>query len=156
MEQLNCVIELNQRDLTRPLAKMKARIGCSLVALIVGAPQDCDDFVIRIFAHNGAAFYDFPCSRVPTHANAVKCRVLATAFHTASKEHYEIRAKDAEGNPTGFGCGELVIGDFSPDTTPHPMPTRTRIVDTLRDAHGGSHAIEAVKDEYGQWTYRFV
>lgn len=155
MEQVNLVVELDQRRTCKPLATFEALVGCASVVVVMNAPEDCDNFVVRVFAHDGASFYDFPCWRMPENRNSVKCRVLGTAFFAEGEEHYEVRAKDADGNDVGFGTGRLVVKSFSAGT-PSGLPSTVRIVQVLPDAQGGLHQIEAVQDETGEWTYRFV
>lgn len=155
MENINAVISIRQTSVGTLLRTVDALVGCSMTALIADAPEDCTDYVMRVFSHGGESFYDFPCSRIGNRGNSLKVTILGTAFIKDGTERYEIRAKDVYGNETGFGRGKIEILPFSTGTA-QQLDGNRFVVDTLLDDDGAQHPIVACKDETGAWTYKFM
>ncbi len=148
--QVNLVIDADVARLDMPLPPMRARAGCEFVARVVGVPGDCSDVVVRV--SDGEAFWDFPAS---CDSNGDwTCRILGAAFPAGGGDGwYEVRAASADGEPTAIGRGRCTVSAWSAGTAA-ALDARRRHVATILDERGGQHAIWAVLDDVGEWTYR--
>lgn len=149
--QVNLVVDADVRRLDAPLPPMRARAGCSFVLRIGGVPGDCAGVVVRVSTDGGEGFMDFPAT---CDANGEwTCRILGVAFRRPGAEWYEVRAGDASGGDTAVGRGRCLVGEWSAGTA-RTLDARRRYVTTILDAGGAQHAIWAVQNELGEWTYR--
>lgn len=149
--QVNLVIDADIRRLDAPLPTMRARCGAEFVARVCGVPGDCSGVVVRVSADGGEGFADFPAS---CDANGEwTCRILGAAFRRPGAEWYEVRAISATGADTAVGRGRVLVGEWSAGTA-RTLDARRRYVTTILDEQGGQHAIWAVQNELGEWTYR--
>lgn len=151
-EQINLVIDADVARLDAVLPPIRARAGAEFVARAHGIPADCAGVVFRISTDGGEGFLDFPAS---CNANGEwTARLLPMAFPKAgAAEWYEVRAVAADGEPTAVGRGRVIVGEWSAGTA-QTYDARKRFVMTIFDEQGSQHAIWAVKDSVGEWTYR--
>lgn len=151
-EQVNLIIDANVARLDAKLPPIRARVGSSFVAEIRNVPADCSEVVVRVSVEGGAAFHDFPAT---CNSNGDwKCRILGVAFRMVSvTEWYEVRAKDSSGNDTAIGRGVVLVGPWSAGTA-QTLDARRRFVMTITDELGSQHAIWAVRNDLGEWTFR--
>lgn len=151
-EQINLVIDADVARLDTKLPPIRARVGCSFVARVHGVPADCAEVVFRVSVDGGEGFLDFPAS---ANANGEwTCRILGVAFRMVSvTEWYEVRATDAAGNATAIGRGAVLVGPWSAGTA-QTADARKRFVTTIFDETGSQHAIWAVRNDLGEWTFR--
>ena len=148
-EQINLVIDADVTRLDAALPPMRARAGCEFVARVHGVPADCMGVVFRVSC--GRGFYDFPAS---CNANGEwTCRILPMAFPRVASEWYEVRAESADGQSTAIGRGRVLVGEWSAGTA-QTFDARKRFVATIFDELGSQHAIWAVRNDVGEWTYR--
>ena len=151
MNQLNAIVDCNVRNLHNYLKSLQAFAGCEFVAVVYNAPDDITDLVLRVSTEKGQAFYDFPASRTPNGDWLV--RILPTAFRKPGTEWYEIRAKAADGYDTALGRGKVQVAPWSVGTA-ETLDARRRFVMTIADEGGAQHAIYAVQNDLGEWTYQ--
>ncbi len=149
-EQINLVIDADITRLDANVPPIRARVGCEFVARVYSIPADCTGVVFRVSC--GEGFYDFPAS---VNANGEwTCRILPVAFTRASAVGwYEIRAVSADGQDTAIGGGRVLIGPWSAGTA-KTFDARRRFVTTIFDEMGSQHAIWAVQNDIGEWTYK--
>jgi hypothetical protein len=148
-EQINLVIDADVARLDAALPPIRARAACEFVARVHGIPADCAGVVFRISC--GRGFYDFPAS---CNSNGEwTCRILPVAFPRVAAEWYEIRAVAADGQDTAIGRGRVLVGEWSAGTA-GTYDARKRFVTTIFDEQGSQHAIWAVKNDIGEWTYK--
>lgn len=151
---LNAVIQVDAKNLAKPLTTVQARFASSLRLKIVHAPQDVSDVFVRLFRAGTDAYFDCPANQ---DGNADwDCYAIGTCFPTVGDADYEIHGTDAEGNPTSLGAGRLVVAPFSVNGENVPQGTEitvARIVDT----EGRYHAVKAVNigtAEKPDWTWQ--
>ena len=151
-EQINLVIDADVTRLDAALPPIRARAGCEFVARVHGVPADCTGVVFRVSNDGGEGFQDYPAS---CNANGEwTARLLPVAFpRSGDAEWYEVRAVAADGHDTAVGRGRVLVGPWSAGTA-RTFDARKRFVTTIFDELGSQHAIWAVKDEVGEWTYR--
>lgn len=150
-EQVNLVIDADVTRLDTPLPPMRARCGAGFVARVHGVPADCADVVFRVSTDGGEGFMDFPAT---CNSNGEwTCRIPGLAFRKAGLEWYEVRAMDSQGGETAIGRGRAVIGQWSAGTA-RTFDGRRRFVTTIFDELGSQHAIWAVQNDVGEWTYK--
>ena len=151
MDQTNARIFLDPANLGVPCRKMAARCGMDFVAELQGVPDDVSDVTVRVcpVMANGA-FYEFPASR--SDAGYWRCRILGAALSSEAVGWYEVRAVSAAGNATALGRGRLDVHPFSAGVAV-PVDSRRRAVMAIPDENGGMHAIYAVRDDAGAWSF---
>lgn len=151
-EQINLVIDADVARLDAALPPIRARAGAEFVARVHGVPADCAEVVFRVSTDGGEGFLDFPAS---CNANGEwTARLLPVAFPKAgAAEWYEVRAVAADGQDTAIGRGRVIVGEWSAGTA-RTFDARKRFVMTIFDELGSQHAIWAVKNDIGEWTYR--
>lgn len=151
-EQINLVIDADVARLDTVLPPIRARVGCEFVIRVHGVPPDCADVVFRVSVEDGEGFHDFPAT---CNANGEwTARLLPMAFpKIGAGEWYEVRAVAADGQPTAIGRGRVIVGAWSAGTA-RTFDARRRFVMTIFDEMGCQHAIWAVKDSVGEWTYK--
>lgn len=151
-EQVNLIIDADVARLDAKLPPIRARVGASFVVQVRNVPGDCANVVVRVSTDGGEGFYDFPAT---CNANGDwTCRILGMAFRMVSvTEWYEVRATDADGNATAIGRGVVLVGPWSAGTA-QTLDARKRYVMTLTDELGGQHAIWAVRNDLGEWTFQ--
>lgn len=151
-EQANLVIDADVARLDATLPPMRARAGAEYVVRVHGVPADCAEVVFRVSKGGGEGFLDFPAT---CNANGEwTARLLPMAFPKAgAAEWYEVRAVAADGQPTAVGRGRVIVGEWSAGTA-QTYDARKRFVTTIFDELGSQHAIWAVKNDIGEWTYR--
>lgn len=145
MENLKIYIDVTSLD--RPNRTIHARRGAAFALRINGLPLDIEDVVVRV-CPTGEAFYDFPASR--NASGDCKVLILGTAFLAKGSGWYEVRGT-YQGHDVACGTGKVEVSGWSA-ATPHTLSGQ-RYVMTITDKDGGQHAIYAVKDEVGAWTY---
>lgn len=148
MENLKIYIDVTSLD--RPSKTIHARRGAAFALRILGLPLDIEDVVVRV-CPKGDAFYDFPASRNASGDSRVL--ILGTAFLAKGEGWYEIRGT-YQGHDVACGTGKVVVSGWSA-STPHTLSGQ-RYVMTISDRDGGQHAIYAVKDDAGAWTYEIT
>lgn len=148
MENLKIYIDVTSLD--RPNRTIQARRGAAFALRILGLPLDVEDVVVRV-CPKGEAFYDFPASR--NASGDCRVLILGTAFLAKGEGWYEIRGT-YKGQDVACGTGKVVVSGWSA-ATPHTLAGK-RYVMTITDKDGGQHAIYAVKDDAGAWTYELT
>ena len=151
-EQINLVIDADVTRLDAVLPPIRAREGSEFVVRVHGIPMDCADVVFRVSVEDGDGFLDFPAT---CNTNGEwKARLLPMAFpKIGAGEWYEVRAAGADGQPTAIGRGRVIVGAWSAGTA-QTYDARRRFVTTIFDEQGSQHAIWAVKNDVGEWTYK--
>lgn len=143
----NLKIYIDTSSLERPCRTIHARRGAAFVLRIMGLPLDIEDVILRV-CPNGDAFYDFPVSR--NASGDCRVMILGTAFLAKGSGWYEVRGT-YQGQDVACGTGKVEVSGWSA-ATPHTLSGK-RYVMTITDKNGGQHAIYAVKDDAGAWTY---
>lgn len=151
MDQTNARIYLDPANLGVPCRKMAARCGMDFVAELQGVPDDVTDVTVRVCPVLAAgSFYEFPAAR--SDAGYWRCRILGAAFPAEGSGWYEVRAVSAAGNATALGRGRLTVHPFSAGVAV-PVDSRRRAIMAIPDENGGMHAIYAVRDDAGAWSF---
>lgn len=155
MNLVNLIVDCRVQSLHRETPTMQARLGSTFVLRAINVPDDVTDVTIRVSTGGGAGFFDIPCTQSPN--GDWRAHIIGTAFASVGREWYEIRGRCSDGSMTALAKGACLIDGFSADTAQDiPLDPERRVVQTLLDESGAQHQIVAVKDEFGEWTYRIA
>lgn len=151
MNTPNTLVELDIRNLHRPLATLQPMQLCAYSVKLTNVPPEMKDVKVTIMKANDEHFTPMPCTQDGN--GDWYCNLIGGFFPQAGETVYQVTMSDFDGRRFAGGKGRVIVEPFDSVGGGSVTPQGDIILTEIPDDNGNSHRIKAVKVD-GEWTWR--